>query len=413
MGASTSPSSPSSRCRSPAPPRGPYPMPGTSWVAAGAGARPPRPPPRASSSMVGTAKSRNPSPAPPPNLAHSHGPVGSFRPVPSHRRSAADHLFAVDHRTRAPRGGDLGRPGGSRQRRRRDGFVTVGAPFGKLLGTLYVLMGLHLARPPRHLRRVFVLVERLTPWSMIEVFVFGVLVAYVKLGDLVTISLGTGVFALFALTFVMVWADSALDREAVWDALDRSTAARPGVAQPAGTRAGDRRDRLRVLRSGERAARQAKPRCPRCDSLLHAAQAEQPRADLGAGDRGRHPLCAGQPVSGADGDAAWRRRTQHDPRRRARADFVAHVSARGAGVLCQHRRADAEARRPDRHAGRHADRPRGMAARPDQAVSRRALDRPLVDDRHLHGIAARGAGAVRQRDHHRARHRRGRVLRAW
>ena len=101
-------------------------------------------------------------------------------------------------------------------------FVTAGAPFGKLFGTLYVLLGLRLTRPPRHLRRVFVLVERLTPWSMIEVFVFGVLVAYVKLGDLVTISLGAGVFALFALTFVMTWADSALDRTAVWDALDRA-----------------------------------------------------------------------------------------------------------------------------------------------------------------------------------------------
>jgi paraquat-inducible protein A len=101
-------------------------------------------------------------------------------------------------------------------------FVTAGAPFGKLFGTLYVLLGLRLARPPRHLRRVFVLVERLTPWSMIEVFVFGVLVAYVKLGDLVTINLGTGVFALFALTFVMTWADGALDHSAIWDALDRS-----------------------------------------------------------------------------------------------------------------------------------------------------------------------------------------------
>ena len=66
-------------------------------------------------------------------------------------------------------------------------FVTVVAPFGKLLGTLYVLMGLQTARPPHHSAKVFVLVERLTPWSMIEVFVFGVLVAYVKLGDLVTI----------------------------------------------------------------------------------------------------------------------------------------------------------------------------------------------------------------------------------
>jgi paraquat-inducible protein A len=149
-------------------------------------------------------------------------------------------------------------------------FVTVVAPFGKLLGTLYVLVGvaLHMAHPPRHLRQVFVLVERLTPWSMIEVFVFGVLVAYVKLGDLVTITLGTGVFALFALTFVMVWADSALDHEAVWDALDRSST-------------GDRTSRNLPAHGPVTAAigcescglvsmpQPGEARCPRCGSALH------------------------------------------------------------------------------------------------------------------------------------------------
>ena len=45
---------------------------------------------------------------------------------------------------------------------------------------------------------------------MIEVFVFGVFVAYVKLGDLVTITLDVGVYALLALTVVIIWADSSL-----------------------------------------------------------------------------------------------------------------------------------------------------------------------------------------------------------
>jgi paraquat-inducible protein A len=147
-------------------------------------------------------------------------------------------------------------------------FVTVVAPFAKLLGTLYVLIGLHLSQAPGHLRRVFVLVERLTPWSMVEVFVFGVLVAYVKLGDLVTITLGTGVFALFALTFVMVWADSALDREAVWDALDRSTSADKASRNlpargPATEAVGCESCGLVSFHLPREA------RCPRCDSVLH------------------------------------------------------------------------------------------------------------------------------------------------
>ena len=148
-------------------------------------------------------------------------------------------------------------------------FVTVLAPFGKLLGTLYVLVGLQMARPPRHLRQVFVLVGRLSPWSMIEIFVFGVLVAYVKLGDLVTIHLGTGVFALFVLTFVMVWADGALDRQAVWDALDQSSSAertpRNLLVQPPATGAigCESCDLVSIPAAGE-------AHCPRCGVALHA-----------------------------------------------------------------------------------------------------------------------------------------------
>jgi len=98
-------------------------------------------------------------------------------------------------------------------------FVTVLAPTLKLTGTLYVLIRLHEADPPGHLRRVFAWVEKLRPWSMIEVFVLGVFVAYVKLGDLVKLELDAGVYALLALTVIIIWADSALDRELIWERL--------------------------------------------------------------------------------------------------------------------------------------------------------------------------------------------------
>lgn len=99
-------------------------------------------------------------------------------------------------------------------------FTTVVAPIARMLGTLYVLIRLRAARPAAHLRTVFVWVERLAPWSMIDVFVFGVFVAYVKLGDLVTLHLGIGVYALLALTCALIWADTALGHHAVWEALD-------------------------------------------------------------------------------------------------------------------------------------------------------------------------------------------------
>src|SRR4029077_823974 len=141
-------------------------------------------------------------------------------------------------------------------------FVTVLAPLARLVGTLYVLIRLHEERPPHHLRRVFAWAERLRPWSMIEVFVFGVFVAYVKLGDLVTIGLMAGVYALLALTFVLVWMDSALDREAVWERLDRRDLSRD-LHPLAGA--------IGCETCGLVSAPPADdPRCPRCGSPLHA-----------------------------------------------------------------------------------------------------------------------------------------------
>jgi paraquat-inducible protein A len=147
-------------------------------------------------------------------------------------------------------------------------FVTLLAPLAKLLGTVYVLLRIQEANPPRHLRRIFSVVERLATWSMLEVFVLGVFVAYVKLGDLVKIDLDAGVYALLALTVVIVWADGALDREAVWDRLDSAgagevsrDAARTGIV-PHGA-VGCETCTLVVVPEKPGA------KCPRCDSALH------------------------------------------------------------------------------------------------------------------------------------------------
>ena len=93
----------------------------------------------------------------------------------------------------------------------------------------YVLAGLQLRRPWWHLRQIFAWIEWLRPWSMVEVYLLGVFVAYVKLIDLVHIELGPALYALGALMLIMVAADAVLDRQAVWEALDRQD---PG-AQPA------------------------------------------------------------------------------------------------------------------------------------------------------------------------------------
>jgi paraquat-inducible protein A len=140
-------------------------------------------------------------------------------------------------------------------------FVTVLAPLGRLISTLYVLVRSHERTPPRHLRHVFALAEKLRPWSMIDVFVFGVFVAYVKLGDLVTIGLMAGVYALLALTFVLIWMDSALDRETVWERLDGRSSADGSRGDLAGVVGCETCGLVSVPRPED-------PRCPRCESVL-------------------------------------------------------------------------------------------------------------------------------------------------
>jgi paraquat-inducible protein A len=111
--------------------------------------------------------------------------------------------------------------------------TTLGAPLARLLALSYVLLGLKLRHPPRHLYAVFGWVERLSPWSMIEVFLLGVFVAYTRLIVLAHVEVGGAVYALGALMLATAGADGVLDHEAVWEGLEhRGTVygAAPGAA---------------------------------------------------------------------------------------------------------------------------------------------------------------------------------------
>ncbi|WP_422009709.1 paraquat-inducible protein A [Reyranella sp.] len=100
-------------------------------------------------------------------------------------------------------------------------FTTAFAPLIKFAGTLYVLVGLRMRTLPPNLRGIFLIARRMGTWAMLEVLLLGVFVAYTKLGDLVTIQLGPAVYALGVLTVVIVWAELALDPQAVWEEIER------------------------------------------------------------------------------------------------------------------------------------------------------------------------------------------------
>jgi paraquat-inducible protein A len=67
---------------------------------------------------------------------------------------------------------------------------------------------------------VFRAVETLSPWSMTEVYMLGILVALVKLADLATIVPGIALYSFVALIISMAAADAALEPEQVWERLE-------------------------------------------------------------------------------------------------------------------------------------------------------------------------------------------------
>jgi paraquat-inducible protein A len=100
-------------------------------------------------------------------------------------------------------------------------MVTFAAPLARLLATAIVLFAAQRQIRSPKIRILFAWVERVQPWSMVEVYMLGAFVAYVRLGSLVHIEIGPALYALGGLILAMVAADATLDSEAVWEAIGR------------------------------------------------------------------------------------------------------------------------------------------------------------------------------------------------
>ena len=96
------------------------------------------------------------------------------------------------------------------------GLTTIIMPGVTLILMALVLYGGSRNELPRWVRPILAWYERLRPWSMIEVYVIGVLVAYTKLVDLALLTLRPGIFLLGALMVLMAAMDSAFDADMIW-----------------------------------------------------------------------------------------------------------------------------------------------------------------------------------------------------
>jgi paraquat-inducible protein A len=154
-------------------------------------------------------------------------------------------------------------------------FVAIIFPFVRILGSLWVLGLLKLGWPSRTLVPVFRAVEILRPWAMTEVYLLGLIVAWVKLRDLATLHLDVALFAFIVFIVVMIWAGSALHSHEVWDRIAPQARGQRGEIASS-------RSYLACHGCGQLVRKAHLPfeshahglACPRCGSALHERKPE-------------------------------------------------------------------------------------------------------------------------------------------
>jgi paraquat-inducible protein A len=96
-------------------------------------------------------------------------------------------------------------------------FVTaIVAPAFQLGLLLHMLLPLQLGRRPPGLAYAFRLLRRIQPWSMMEVFLLGILVSVVKLAGMAKIVPGLAIYSFAVLIIVVAGANSVLEPRMIW-----------------------------------------------------------------------------------------------------------------------------------------------------------------------------------------------------
>ena len=144
-------------------------------------------------------------------------------------------------------------------------LTSVVFPFLTLCGMLYLLLPLHFGFRPRGMTPVWRIVRTLTPWSLIGVFMLGLLVSIVKLQDLATVVPGVAFFAFIGLLIASAAAVASFDPAVLWPRIGPVSEAEPeGSAAGMGYACCHTCDLL-----------VARPEagqpwdCPRCGSAIH------------------------------------------------------------------------------------------------------------------------------------------------
>jgi len=63
-------------------------------------------------------------------------------------------------------------------------------------------------------------IRKLQPWSMMEVFMLGILISIVKLAKMGSIIPGLSLYSFAALILVLAWSAASLDPHIVWEKIE-------------------------------------------------------------------------------------------------------------------------------------------------------------------------------------------------
>lgn len=99
-------------------------------------------------------------------------------------------------------------------------FTSIVVPLAQLSLLAYILLPLRLGLRAPWSRPAFRFLRRLQPWSMMEVFLLGVLVAMVKLSDTAEIIVGPALWSFAFLILVLAGITASLDPHTVWERLE-------------------------------------------------------------------------------------------------------------------------------------------------------------------------------------------------
>lgn len=158
-------------------------------------------------------------------------------------------------------------------------FATVLMPGVVIALNFALLQGSSRPVPPGWLPRLMRFRSHLRPWSMIEVYMLGVFVAYTKLVDLARVEVQPAIYALAAIMVLMIASDGAFDEHAVWERIglrsqpERDPAA-PERPRPRGMAAIAARlracDECGLVHETRAPLADDRPlRCLRCDAAMH------------------------------------------------------------------------------------------------------------------------------------------------